>query len=104
MCIHCNCNIITVVDLVPSFLDGSPSTCYIKHIANCPYFCDVDLFTAVLTVQFSKSTFSGSETAGAITVTLLLGGGTSASEINVIVTPSDQSPVSARGKITTFTD
>ena len=103
MCIHSNCNIITVVDLVPSFLDGSPSTCYIIHIANCPYFC-VDLFTAVLTVQFSKSTFSGSETAGAITVTLLLGGGTSASVIIVTVIPSDQSPVSAHGKIMTFTD
>ena len=64
----------------------------------------------VLTVQFSKSTFSGTETIGVVTVTLSLGGGTSTSIINVTVIPSDLSPSSdlsppsARGKIMTYTD
>ena len=57
------------------------------------------LFIAVLMVEFSKPTFSGSETTGAVPVTLMLGGGTSASVISVTVTPFDQSPVSAEGKI-----
>ena len=61
-------------------------------------------YATELTVQFSKATFSGVETTGVVTVTLLLGGGTSASVISVIVTPSDQSPVSAHGKIMTYTD
>ena len=50
-------------------------------------------------VQFSKSTFSGSETSGAVAVTLMLAGGTSASAITVIVTPFSQSSSSAEGKI-----
>ena len=57
------------------------------------------LFIAVLTVQFSKLTFSGSETSGAVAVTLMLGGGTSASAITVIVTPFSLSSSSAKGKI-----
>ena len=56
----------------------------------------------MLTVQFSKSTFSGMETSGIVPVTLLLGGGTSASNITVTVIPLDQSPVSAQGKICVF--
>ena len=74
------------------------------YIVNCLHFCNFHLFTAELTVQFSKPTFSGTEPTGVVTVTLLLGGGTSASDISVTVTPSDQSPVSARGKTMTYTD
>ena len=54
---------------------------------------------AVLTIQFSNLTFSGLESTGIISVTLILEGGTSASVITVIVQPFDQSPVSAQGKI-----
>ena len=43
-------------------------------------------------------TYFGSEESGVVPVTLLLGGGTSSSDITVTVTPSDQSPVSAEGK------
>ena len=57
----------------------------------------VDYF-AVLVMQFSQSTFSASESIGKISVTLLLEGGTSDSNISVTVIPSDQSPISAEGK------
>ena len=74
--------------------------------------CDVDftffssffIFTTELTVQLFKSTFSCTEATGVVTVTLSLGGGTSASIITVTVIPSDQSPPSAHGKIMTYTD
>ena len=49
-------------------------------------------------VQFSETTYSGSEESGVVPVTLLLEGGTSPFAITVTVTPSDQSPVSAEGK------
>ena len=49
-------------------------------------------------VQFSQSTFRGSESLGRVPVTLLLEGGTSDSDISVTVIPSDQSPLSAEGK------
>ena len=70
----------------------------------CCRFQFIFHFTAVLTVQFAKSNFSGTEATGIVTVTLSLGGGTSASIINVTVIPSDLSPPSARGKIMTYTD
>jgi len=54
--------------------------------------------STVLMVGFSDNVFSGSESSGRILVRLLLSGGTSATPISVIVTPSDQSPVSAQGK------
>jgi len=49
-------------------------------------------------VGFSDNVFNGSESSGRILVRLLLSGGTSATPVSVIVTPSDQSPVSAQGK------
>ena len=52
-----------------------------------------------LAIQFSNSTFSGLESSGIISVTLILEGGTSASVITLTVQPFDQSPVSAQGKI-----
>ena len=54
--------------------------------------------TIELTVQFSKDTYTGSERSGIIPVTLMLKGGISLNTIIVIVTLSDQSPVSAEGK------
>ena len=41
--------------------------------------------------------YTGLERLGLLTVTLLLKGGSSADDIIVTVTPSDQSPVSAEG-------
>ena len=55
-------------------------------------------YVIVLTVEFSENQFAGLESSGRVPVTLMLRGGTSASDISVIVTPSDQSPVSAQGK------
>ena len=49
-------------------------------------------------VEFTQATFTSSESSGTLPVSLSLRGGTSASDISVIVTPSDQSPVSAQGK------
>ena len=54
--------------------------------------------TIDLTATFSQTTYSGLEDSGVISVTLLLEGGTSSSDISLTVTPSDQSPVSAQGK------
>ena len=55
-------------------------------------------FAIVLTVQFFQANYSGLETSGIVTVTLLLGGGTSTNDITITVIPSNQSPVSAEGK------
>ena len=71
---------------------------------NCiiTFYCIILIFIfflSVLTVQFSKPTFSGSEASGSVSVTLMLGTGTSASPITITVTPFDQSPVSAQGKL-----
>jgi len=49
-------------------------------------------------VKFSQPVYRGSELLGRVPVSLLLEGGTSVSDISVIVTPSDQSPLSAEGK------
>ena len=51
-----------------------------------------------LTVTFSQTSYTGLEQSGVVSVTLLLEGGISSSDISVTVTPSDQSPVSAQGK------
>ena len=50
-----------------------------------------------ITVRFTQDQFAGSETTGFVIVRLELDGGTSAYPFNVIVTPSEQSPVSAEG-------
>ena len=49
-------------------------------------------------MQFSKSTYISSERSRGIPVTLILGGGVLPTKITVTVIPSDQSPVSAKGK------
>jgi len=68
-------------------------------IANC--LCHISNFVE-LTIEFTQQSFSGSEpvgdTIGVINVALVLKGGVSVSNISVIVIPSDQSPLSAKGK------
>ena len=59
--------------------------------------CIIILHTA-LTVQFSQSNYTSSESSGIVPVTLSLSGGVSASKITVTVIASDQLPVSAKGK------
>jgi len=49
-------------------------------------------------VSFSQPLYVGIEFLGKVPVTLILEGGTSDSDISVIVIPSDQSPLSAEGK------
>ena len=51
----------------------------------------------VITVRFTQNRFTGSETTGFIPVNLELNGGSSTSPFTVMVTPSEQSPVSAEG-------
>ena len=50
-------------------------------------------------VQFSQDRFIGSEASGFVMVNLELIGGSSASPFTVMVTPSQQSPVSADCKL-----
>ena len=47
-------------------------------------------FYAVLMVAFSQPSYTGSESSGNVTVTLLLQGGSSAVNITVTVMPFDQ--------------
>jgi len=53
-------------------------------------------------VTFSQSVYPGTESLGRVPVTLLLDGGTSDSNISVIVIPADQLPLSAEGKRCVF--
>ena len=48
-------------------------------------------------VQFSQGSFTGTEADGFVLVNVVLVGGSSDSSFDVTVTPSEQSPVSARG-------
>ena len=48
-------------------------------------------------VEFTQTQYTGSEATGFVMVTLKLVGGTSSNPFNVTVTPSEQSPVSAKG-------
>ena len=49
---------------------------------------------------FSQDRFLGFEETGSVVVTLELVGGSSNRSFDVIVTPSEQSPVSAEGIVT----
>ena len=48
-------------------------------------------------VRFTQDTYNGSEESLSVMVTLELVGGTVFSPFNVTVTPSERSPVSAKG-------
>ena len=52
----------------------------------------------VLTLEFTSGQFVGSESSGFIEVIVRITGGTSSTPITVTVTPSVQSPVSARDR------
>ena len=69
----------------------------IMHTIKCLIITNIYSITE-LEVEFSLPNFVGIEATGIVPVTLLLKGGASASNISVIVLPSDQSPVSAEGK------
>ena len=64
--------------------------CEIKCIFHVLSFID-------LTVRFIQDRFFGSEEDGSVVVILELVGGSSSRSFDVIVTPSEQSPVSAEG-------
>ena len=53
--------------------------------------------SSTIRVRFTQEHYNGSEDKRFIKVTLRLNGGTSSNQFNVIVTPSEQSPVSAEG-------
>ena len=62
----------------------------IKGVLHFLYFVDI-------TVRFIQDRFFGSEEDGSVVVILELVGGSSSRSFDVIVTPSEQSPVSAEG-------
>ena len=64
--------------------------CEIKCIFHVLSFID-------LTVRFIQDRYFGSEDDGSVVVILELVGGSSSRSFDVIVTPSEQSPVSAEG-------
>ena len=51
----------------------------------------------MIRVRFTQNQFTGSEALGFVEVNLKLTGGSSTTPFNVMVTPSEQSPVSAQG-------
>ena len=52
----------------------------------------------VLRVEFGSDKFVGSESSGHVEVVVIILGGSSITPIEVVMTPSEQSPVSARGE------
>jgi len=52
----------------------------------------------VVVVNFADGQFTGTELSGIVEVVVVLDGGTSVAPLDVIVTPSEQLPVSATGK------
>ena len=62
------------------------------------YDSEILVHATVLRIGFTQTAFFGLEKSGFISVTLMLSGGISTNDITVIITPSDQSPLSAKGK------
>ena len=52
----------------------------------------------MLVISLTSEQFAGTESSGLVEVMVMMEGGTSISPISIIVTPSEQSPVSATGK------
>ena len=52
----------------------------------------------VLDVEFESDEYVGSESSGHVQVVVVISGGSSTTPIEVVVTPSEQSPLSARGE------
>jgi len=61
------------------------------------HFCNFLLFVE-LVIHLTSGQFTGTESSGSVEVMVMIVGGTSTSPISAIVTPSEQSPVSATGK------
>ena len=59
------------------------------------------MYCSVLKVAFASTQFTGTESSGFIEVVVRITGGTSITPITVTVTPTEQSPVSAIGKLST---
>ena len=68
------------------------TTCWLNRCTVVIYVCIL-----VIRVRFAQNQFTGSETAGFVLVNLEVIGGSSADPFTVMVTPSEQSPVSAEG-------
>ena len=94
------CMIIVIITIF--CLDSMQYNLFYGHDLSYLYLCAVMMpilsYIVELTVEFSSSIFDGIESTGIVSVTLLLRGGVSASDITVTVFPYDQSPVSAEGK------
>ena len=52
----------------------------------------------VLVVEFGSRNFRGSELSEHVEIVVIISGGSSITPIEVVMTPSEQSPVSARGE------
>ena len=52
----------------------------------------------MVAISFAEGQFSGTESSGIVEVVVVQAWGTSINPISVIVTPSEQSPLSATGK------
>ena len=50
-------------------------------------------------MEFASAQFTGSESSGFIEVVVIITGGTSTTPITVTVTPTEQTPASAMGKL-----
>ena len=71
--------------------------CHIELVANLYHtFMHCENLSGIK-VDFMQNRFTGSEAARFVLVTVKLRNGTSAFPFNVLVTPSEQSPVSAEG-------
>ena len=49
-------------------------------------------------MEFKTDEYVGSESSGHVQVVVIISGGSSTTPIEVVVTPSEQSPLSARGE------
>ena len=52
----------------------------------------------MVVIDFGEGQFTGTESSGIVEVVVVKVGGTSSTHLDVIVTPSEHSPVSATGK------
>ena len=59
----------------------------------------IRIILVALKVEFASGQFTGSESSGFIEVVVKITGGTSITPITVTVTPTEQSPLSAIGKL-----
>lgn len=80
-----------ITSATATIIDTSSKYCYILSFVSIVKLVDIR-------VRFMSRQYSGSEAVGFVSVTLELYRGTSAYPFNVTVTPSEQSPPSAKSK------